>query len=541
MPYLPRKLLIVGGGVSGWMAAAYLDAVLNRDGRRVADIALVGSPYRPRVGAGEATIPSINHFLAVVGLGANELLRRVDGTLNQAIRYDNWLDNRGESHYHPFNRFRESPIDRTGRRWLSSDRSIPFAETVSIQPALCRQHRSPQMLGPWDLGPPLTHAYHMDAIKFAGCLGELATGRGVRHYRERVADVDVGDDGSIVAIQTASGLRLDADLYIDCTGFDALLAGQKLGVPWIDCSRWLLCDRALTMDVPYERLYPGHIRSCTTATALSAGWVREIPLQNRRSLGYVYAGDFLDPAAADRELRNFEGVHAEELETRVVHFRVGHRERAWTHNCIAFGLAGNCIEPLEATGVYLSDLASVMLAEHFPYRNDMEALAFRFNRIMLNRFYEILDFVNLHYCLTRRNDSDFWREVQRPERINDRLRAKLDYWRIKPPSPSDFEDQFLPGMPRARVGGNAPTRDDRPPVDTADLFGIDSYEAILYGMDFLRAECDGWFGSNRPATQVARPIVERVAAALDKLPTHDVWLQQVLGAPQFAPDRHPSR
>ncbi|HEX5788601.1 MAG TPA: tryptophan 7-halogenase, partial [Woeseiaceae bacterium] len=222
-------------------------------------------------------------------------------------------------------------------------------------------------------------------------------------------------------------------------------------------------------------------------------------------------------------------------------FRVGHRERAWAHNCIAIGLAGNCIEPLEATGLYLSDLASVMLTEHFPYRDDMEALAFRFNRIMLNRFYEILDFVNLHYCLTRRTDSDFWREVQRPERINDRLRAKLDYWRVKPPSPSDFEDQFLPGMPQARTGGNGTARDDRPPVDTADLFGIDSYEAVLYGMDFLREECDVWFGSNRPATQVARPIVERAAAALDKLPAHDVWLHEVLGAPQFAPGGRISR
>ena len=149
---------------------------------------------------------------------------------------------------------------------------------------------------------------------------------------------------------------------------------------------------------------------------------------------------------------------------------------------MAIGLSGGFIEPLESTGLYLSQIGSSVLAEHFPYGDDLAPLAFRFNRIMANRFYEILDFINMHYCTTRRRDTEFWREVARPERINDRLKAKFEYWRIKPPSISDFEDQFFPGQPgippwsRERTAGY--------PIDTGRLWNHYSYETVLYGMDF---------------------------------------------------------
>jgi tryptophan halogenase len=516
------------------MAAAYLDAALNRHGRHDVDIGLLESADVPRVGVGEATVPSINHILAVIGIDEIEFLKRVHGTFKQAIRYDNWLDGRGETYYHPFNRFHESPVDRTGLRWLKSDRSVPFAATVSAQPALCDGNLAPRMLGPWDFGPPLTYAYHMNALEFADTLCEVATARGVAHYRDHLVGAEMTDGGDIAAVKTRGGLRLEADLFIDCTGFAALLIGEQLGVDWIDCSQWLLCDRAVAMAVPYEVWYPGSVRPYTTATALSSGWVWDIPLQDKRSLGYVHSSGFQSADGAARELRAFEGAHAGALDTRVVDFRVGHRERAWVRNCVAIGLAGSFIEPLESTGLYLSDLASVMLAEHFPWRGDTAALAFRFNRIMANRFYEILDFINLHYCLTRRDDSDFWLEVQKPERINERLKAKLEYWRVKPPSPSDFEDQYLPGQPKDLLPGGEPGVDRRPPVDTAALFGIDSYEAILYGMDFLRSECDTWFGEQRPATRIAPLVAERLAQAPQKLPPHEVWLQKVAGMPHYA-------
>jgi len=181
------------------------------------------------------------------------------------------------------------------------------------------------------------------------------------------------------------------------------------------------------------------------------------------------------------------------------------------------------------------DFADDVLAttEHFPRGDDFSPFALRFNRIMTNRFYEILDFINMHYCLTRRTDSEFWCEVQRPERINGRLGAKLDFWRQKPPSAADFEDSWFPGQPSTPLPTGSLPGDHRSPVDTAALWGYESYEAVLYGMDFLRDECDAWYGKERPAPPVVRNVIERLALAPRKLPPHEVWLQHVLGMPAY--------
>jgi tryptophan halogenase len=327
---------------------------------------------------------------------------------------------------------------------------------------------------------------------------------------------------------------LEADLFIDCTGFSAQLIEKKLGVGFADCSQWLLCDRAVTMNVPYEHHYPGYVRPYTAATALSAGWVWEIPLQNRRSLGYVHSSAHLSADDAEKELRAFEGDHSDGLSSRVVDFMVGRREQPWTANCVAIGLSAGFIEPLESTGLYLSQVASSLLSEHFPYTDDMAPFAFRFNRLMTNRFYEILDFINMHYCLTRRTDTEFWREIRRPERINDRLKAKLDFWRIKPPTVSDFEDQFFPGQPDMPLVSGGALGDNRYPIDTGRLWNHHSYENILYGMDFLRDECQERYGDKRPRPAVLKQVLDAVNAAPGKLPPHDVWLQRMVGMADYS-------
>jgi tryptophan halogenase len=348
-----------------------------------------------------------------------------------------------------------------------------------------------------------------------------------------VTDVDLHENGDIDALRTDAGRRLEADLFIDCTGFAALLIEKSLGVKWVDYSQWLLCDRALVMPVPYDVHYPGFVRPYTMSTALSAGWVWDIPLHSRRGVGYVHSTAFIDPEEAEREIRTYEGPHAERLDSRIVEFKVGMREKAWFRNCIAIGLSGGFLEPLESTGLYLSDLATVLLTEHFPFHGDMETLAFRYNRIMANRFYEVLDFINMHYCLTRRTDTEFWREVQKPERINDRLKAKLEFWRKKPVAHVDFEDQLVPGQPYTVARSSGDFADHRPPIDTGKLFTRSSYEAVMYGMDFLRDECREWYGDDRPQSGVHRRIVERVTLAPKKLPPHDLWLQNVVGMPVY--------
>ncbi len=286
---------------------------------------------------------------------------------------------------------------------------------------------APKMFGQWEMGTRLPYAFHMNALKFADYLCEIATSRGVQHHLDHVVDIEMTEGGDIAAVQTRSGQRIEADLFIDCTGFAALLIEKKLGVDWVDCSQWLLCDRAMTIQVPYETSYPGYVRPNTLATAVSAGWIWEIPLQNRRAWGYVHSSEFVSEDDAEKELRAFVGPLADAFPTRPVPFKVGYRAKSWVRNCVAIGLSAGFIEPLESTGLYLSDLAAVMMTEHFPYGDDMAPLAYRFNRILANRFHEILDFINMHYCLTRRTDTPFWREVQRPERINERLQSQAGF------------------------------------------------------------------------------------------------------------------
>lgn len=527
-------MLIVGGGSSGWMAAAYLEAALRHDPRGRVEITLIESADIPRIGVGEATVPSIAHVLSVIGINPAEFMRAVDGTFKQSIKHINWLHKDNHSYHHPFSRDAHPAVDRTGIEWLMSDRSIPYMETVSAQPKLCHLGMAPVMLGPWDFGPPLAYAFHLNAQKFAEFLRDVATKRGVTHVVDDVTDVQLKEDGSIAAVKTKAGQLLKADLFIDCTGFASLLMEKALKVGWVDFSQWLLCNRALVMRVPHEHYYPGQVRPYTTATALSSGWAWETVLTTGRAIGYVHSSDHISLEEAEKELRSYEGPHSQGLDTRTVHFKVGMREKAWVKNCVAIGLSGGFIEPLESTGLYLSYLAAIVLEQQFPHRDeDMEAMAFRHNRVMATRYYEVLDFINMHYCLTKRTDSDFWREVQRPERTVPRLQAKLDYWRLKPPSGIDFVDQFMPGMADEGMDPGHFAGDHRTLVDTGGLWNHQSYECILYGMDFMADEYRERYGSNRPKPRVAQPVIDRLQAAPAKLPPHDVWLRRVIGMEDY--------
>ena len=515
------------------MAAAYLDAALNQPDFRVADIALLESPDVPRIGIGEATIPSIRHVLATIGIDEIEFLKRVDGTFKHAIKYVDWLDGKGESFYLAFGRRRLKPIDRSAEHWLRSDRSMPFSETVSAQPQLCENCIGPHPYPDSSPTPPFTYAFHMDTLKLADYLCEIATARGVTHHLDTMTDVEFDENGTIRTLRTRGGLHIPGDLFIDCTGFAALLIEKRLEVGWVDCSEWLLNDRAVTIQVPYEDSYPGQVRPNTLATAVSSGWIWEIPLQTGRGWGYVFSGAYKSDEEAERELRAFIGSIADNGAARFVPFRVGYRAKSWARNCVAMGPAAGFVEPLESTGLYLSDLAAVLLAEHFPYHDEMAPMAYRFNRIMADRFLEIVDFINLHYCLTRREDTEYWREVRRPERMHDRVRAKLDFWRSKPPGFSDFEDASFPGEPTTPMRSGELPGDHRAAVDTAGVFGLSSYEALLYGMDFLRDECDRWYGANRPPSQPLAPIAQRLRMARSQLPKHADWLHRVCGMPRY--------
>jgi len=509
---MAKKMVIVGGGSAGWITAAMMNAALNVNDKKVVDITLIESPDIPRIAVGEATVPTVRQILLLLGLDEIEFMKATDATFKQGIKFNNWLHKQDNGFYHQFSRYNPGAVDTYGFEWLKSDRSVAFADTVSVQPQLCEMNLSPKPLkGPLQL--PVTYAYHLNALKLADYLCDTAVSRGVNHIRDNITKVDMTENGMIEAVNTEKGDRYEADLFVDCTGFASLLIEKEMKVGWEDFSRYLFCDRACVMQVPYENHYPGLVQSVTQSTAQTAGWIWDIPLLNRRGVGHVFASGFISDDEAERELRAYEGEHAKDLPTRIVPFKVGRREKSWSGNCVAIGLSGGFLEPLESTGLYLIQLAALTLAEYFPHDGNMEVLSEKFNAIMHDRFTEILNFINIHYCMTKRDDSEFWRAVQQKEHILPAVQEQLDFWKIKPPSRGDFRDQFT-------------------------LFSYQNHELILYGMDFARDHFMQKYGPDLPPSQVPDFISKRLQTMSPKLPPHELWLQQNLAMNNYrAPEK----
>ena len=265
------------------MAAAYLHSILNARGQQQnVSIELVESPDIPRISVGEATVPSIRHLLSVIGIDEIEFMRATDASFKQSIKYVNWVHNNNTFYHHPFTSMRVQPVDFAGINWLKSDRSIPFMDTCSTQPLICEWGLAPKVIKP-GASTPLKYAYHMNAQKFADYLRDISVARGVTHTRANIGEVKTAANGHIQSVALDNGQSVQADLYVDCTGFKALLMEKALAEPFVSLSQYLLCDRAVTMHVPYDTHYPGMVRPYTTATAMSNGWIWDIPMANQLS------------------------------------------------------------------------------------------------------------------------------------------------------------------------------------------------------------------------------------------------------------------
>jgi len=494
------RILIVGGGSAGWITAAYLDRALNGQGPKNAPIAVVESARIGRIGVGEATIPTMKRTLSRIGVPEREFLQAADATFKQAIRFDNWL-RPGHKYYHPFDRLTATRFDQHGLRYLASDRKLPFADGVTPQTGLCEEELSPKLSDDGDYNGQMPYAYHMDAEKFADYLSNFCRNRGVGHVVDDVVEVQRRENGDVTAIKTAGGQRIEADLFIDCTGFARLLIGKTLGVEYKEFGDYLLCDRAVAMQVPYDVHPQKNVRPYTTSTALTSGWVWDIGLQNRRGTGYVYSSQFISDDDAEAELRAHEGPHCKDINARRLKFVTGRVKEAWKNNVVAIGLSAGFLEPLESTGLFFIEEGADYLSELFPRLGDWSVCRQMYNDRMRARYAECLDFINLHYVLTQRDDSPFWREVKKPERITPSLKEMLARWNEKPPSRLDFTDQ-------------------------QQLFSHINFEFILYGMEWAP---DKMRDPYPDASPINPDIIDRIGKGARKgLRRHSEFIQNYL-------------
>jgi tryptophan halogenase len=495
----PSRLVIVGGGTAGWLTAAYLDRAFNRDGARPLGITLVESAAIGRVGVGEATIPTLKRTLDFLGIRERDFLRRTKATLKHAIRFEDWA-RPGHVYYHPFEALETKVGIDPAPGWLmrrAAGSTVPFHVEAGIQSVVADAGRSPRRVeDAQDYLGRLPYAYHTNAEALGDMLCETACGRGVRRIVDEVVSVVQTEDGDIAALNTRNNGCIEGDFFDDCTGFASLLIGKVLKTPYQPFGQNLLCDRAVAIPSPY-REPPANIAPYTTCTALSAGWMWKIGLQDRLGLGYVYSSAFTTPDQAERELRQKAGLD-ESLGARHLQMRVGRHAASWVRNCAAIGLSAGFIEPLESTGIYLVELAAAKLAAYFPLSGYNEGAVALFNAEMGEAYDSIRDFVVAHYCLTRRADTEFWREVQRRERIPDSLAQLLELWRDLPP-----------------MAAHIPAR---------AFFGHANYQFILYGMDWTPPEVM----RNAPRWGKGNEDVDRIrqaaARALADLPQHSEWL-----------------
>ena len=431
-----KRVVIVGGGTSGWMAAAALRHFFND----LIEIDLIESEEIGSVGVGEATIPQIRLFTGLLGIDENDMLRATQGTIKLGIQFHDW-NRLGDVYMHAFGDIgsKLGMLDfhhywLKGRQGGLADRLGAYSlnETAALADRFDRLQR----IEGTSMGG-LVYAFHFDAILFARHLRAYSEQRGVRRIEGRVVDINLrGDDGFVESVTMANGDRIGGDLFIDCSGFAALLIEQAMGTGYEDWSLWLPCDRAAAVACePTEPLLP-----YTQAKARSAGWQWRIPLQHRTGNGHVYSSQYIsDDEAVSILLNNLDGKPL--AEPRLLHFRTGRRKLFWNRNCVALGLAAGFLEPLESTSIHLIQTGISRLLEYFPRLGFDQVEIDEYNRRCTWEFERIRDFLILHYHVNERTDSPFWID-RREMPVPAELHRRIDLFRANGRIHREFDELF---------------------------------------------------------------------------------------------------
>lgn len=415
-----EKVVIVGGGTAGWIAASALAKAYGEQVR----IELIESDAVGTVGVGEATIPQIRRLNAYLGLDENEFVRETSGTFKLGIEFVNW-GQVGERYLHTFGSIGVN-LSHTHfhQYWLrarqAGHNSSLWDYSLHQQAANeCKFDRLDRVGNTSMTG--LAYAFHFDAGRYALYLRRFAEGLGVVRTEGKITDVQLrAEDGFIQSVALENGDRIEGDLFVDCSGFRGLLIGDALSVPYHDWSHWLPCNRAVAVPCESaEKLLP-----YTRSTAHSAGWQWRIPLQHRIGNGHVFSSAFMDEEeATDILLQNLDG--APQADPRVLKFTTGRRDRFWEKNCVSLGLSSGFMEPLESTSIHLIQSNVDKLIHLFPDQQFAQPDIDEYNRQVGREFDLIRDFLILHYHQTQRTDSEFWNYC-RTMSIPDSLAAKIE-------------------------------------------------------------------------------------------------------------------
>ena len=420
-----RNIVIVGGGTAGWMAAAALSRLkLNRD----LGITLIESEQIGTVGVGEATIPPFVEFNELLEIDEREILAEVQGSFKLGIQFENW-GKIGDSYIHPFGAYGYAmggvSFHHVWHRFANGgdNRPIQVFNVETMAAYFGKFMRSADYQAQRDDLPPVNYAYHIDAGQYARFLRKYAEARGVVRQEGRISNTRLDpESGHVTSVQLEDGTSISGDLFVDCSGFRGLLIEQALETGYEEWTHWLPCNRAVAL--PCLREDGSAPPPFTRATAHSAGWQWQVPLQHRNGNGHVYCSDFMeDQEALDILVGNIKGKP--QAEPNFLRFVTGHRKKFWNKNVVALGLSAGFMEPLESTSIHLIHTGINKLLAILSLDGITQSQEDAFNRLTLREYARIRDFLILHYNATERDDSEFWNYVRTMD-VPDTLTEKVE-------------------------------------------------------------------------------------------------------------------
>lgn len=481
-----RQIIIVGGGSAGWLTAGIIASRFQNTSASFSDpkqtplpsnpdknnsdpvgglkVILIESPDVPTIGVGEGTWPSMRTTLQEMGVSETDFIRECDVSLKQGTRFNGWINNASPHYHHPFMLPAGFGDINLAEYWQAFRDQVSFGDAVSAQGLVSDKGLSAKQISTPEYGFNLNYGYHLDAGKFANFLRKhCIENLGVEHVSDHVTDVVNNDVGAIDHIVAKRHGLIHGDLFIDCTGFSARLIDQHYKVPLKNIANVLFNDRALAIQVPYQDNQ--NANSSTWSTARSSGWVWDIGLSSRRGVGYVFSSQHSNDDNALAELKSYlasdlsdDSIDA--LEPRTLSFQPGYRTEFWHKNCVAIGLSGGFVEPLEASALVLVETAAKVVANNLSAAFDvMPLVAKQFNQKLNYHWQQIIDFLKLHYVLNQRDDQPYWKDHLDANTIPDSLAESLEIWKYR-----------------------APWQQDAPRSD--ELFSSASFQYVLYGMGF---------------------------------------------------------
>jgi len=424
VPPTIRKVVIVGGGSAGWMAAMMLaDALLTKG----IEIEVLESPIVGIIGVGEGSTPWLRGFFDKLGIEEREWMPACHATYKCGITFDKWSTKPGfESYFHPF------------ASMLDNLTMTQFVHNVNARVQGADVHAHPNRffiaskLAEQDMAPKpdpnfpfdVWYGYHFDAVLLGQFLQKKAIERGVKYRSCHVKEVKLGETGDIASVVIDGGETIGADFFVDCTGFASLLSQQALKTPFLSFSSNLFNDAAVAMPTPLGDDIP----SQTISTAMRHGWSWKIPLTERFGNGYVYSSSFCSADEAERELREHLGLLDSDTPARHLKMKVGRVTKHWNRNCLAVGLSQGFIEPLEATALLFIQHTVSTFVEFLEAGDMSEPAKDRYNQRVNDHFEGTRDYIVTHFKTNNRTDTDYWRANASNANLSEPLQELFRTW-----------------------------------------------------------------------------------------------------------------